>query len=68
MSTNGSEWLIPVAGVANVGYVLQSSTDLVAWTGIKSNLGAPFTFSVPATNGPRRFYRAAVLPAPSRRF
>jgi hypothetical protein len=63
-NTGGLQLLIQLAGVSNVTYVLESSTNLVNWAGIKTNFGAPVTFSVAATGEPRRYYRAAIFQAP----
>ena len=57
--------LIHVAGVSNVVYQLESSADLTNWTALQTNLGAPVTFSALMTNGPKRFYRVSVWPAPA---
>jgi hypothetical protein len=64
-NANDLQLLIQVAGVSNVTYVLESSTNFVSWSGIKTNRGAPVTFSVTATSEPQRFYRAAIFSAPS---
>ena len=67
-TTNGSPLLfIDVAGVSNVVYVLESSTNLINWAALRTNLGGPVTFSEPMTNGSQRFYRAASRQAPSHR-
>lgn len=66
MSTNTPLLFISVVGVSNALYVLESSANLTNWTAIKTNLGAPVTFSVGLTNGPQRFYRATALPTSRR--
>lgn len=58
-STNGS-FQIQLNGVANVGYVLQSSTNLVDWTSLSTNsVGQPLTDTPAALRGPR-FYRVQI--------
>lgn len=58
-STNGS-FEIKLNGVANVAYVLQSSTDLVNWTSLSTNsIGPPLTDPAPALTG-WRYYRVQI--------
>jgi hypothetical protein len=63
--SGGQALQILVAGVSNVTYVLEGSLDFANWTPVQTNLGAPFTFSVPMTNG-AAFYRTAIRQAPAR--
>jgi len=44
--------------------VVQSSTNFVAWSPVATNSanGSMIYYSFPNTNGPRRFYRAKVIP------
>jgi hypothetical protein len=65
VNTNTAQLAIQVAGVSNVLYVLESSTDLASWTPQQTNLGAPVTFFASTTNAPNRFYRASIRPAPA---
>ena len=66
-ATNSPLSLLHVAGVSNVVYVLEASANLTDWTTLKTNLGAPTSFSVAMTNEPQQFYRASIRPAPSQR-
>jgi hypothetical protein len=65
-ATNSPLLSIQVAGVSNVLYTLESSTDLINWTALTTNLGPPVSFSAWMTNGADRFYRTLILPAPAR--
>jgi hypothetical protein len=50
-------------GVADVRYAVEASPDLTNWSGLVTNLGAPFEFADPGTtNWPQRFYRVSVGP------
>jgi hypothetical protein len=64
-TTNSPALLIHVAGVSNVMYVLESSADLTHWTPLRTNYGAPVTFSAPVSEAPNRFYRTSVWPVSS---
>jgi hypothetical protein len=58
-STNGS-FQIQLNGVPYIGYVLQSSTDLVSWTSLSTNLiGQPLA-DIPSSSPNRRFYRVQI--------
>jgi hypothetical protein len=58
-------FVISINGPANQTYVLQASSDLVNWVPINTNVppSTPFTLNDPnASNFPRRFYRAILMP------
>jgi hypothetical protein len=58
-SKNGT-FQMQLNGVANVDYVLQSSTDLLKWTSLSTNLiGAPLT-DAPSVSRGQRFYRVQI--------
>ena len=62
--TNGG-LAFQVAGVAGQSYVLQTSTDLVNWVSLSTNMAAatPFYLLDPAAPaGQWRFYRACQQP------
>ena len=44
--------------------VIQSSTNLITWSPVVTNAatGNPLNYLFPNTNGPRRFYRANIIP------
>jgi hypothetical protein len=58
--TNGA-FMMNVQGVANVGYVVQSSCDFTNWTDITTNTGAPFNVPISATTNSCAYYRVRVL-------
>ena len=62
--TNGG-FQLQVSSVAGQSYLFQSSTDLVHWVSLSTNV-APSDITVlvdpNATNFPARFYRAVELP------
>ncbi|MDB6032231.1 MAG: hypothetical protein JWM16_2569 [Verrucomicrobiales bacterium] len=58
--TNGLQPVIQVAGISNVRYVLESSSDLRNWTSIMTNAGAPSTFTLPISSASQVFYRASI--------
>ncbi len=59
-AANGA-FQIRLNGVANVGYVLQCSTNFVNWTSLSTNsIGLPLT-DTRAVLSVRRFYRAQIL-------
>jgi hypothetical protein len=52
-----------VDGIPGVTYVIQTSTNLRAWTAVATNLGGPFDWEDPAFGQfERRFYRVAIGP------
>jgi len=53
---------IAVAGVSNVNYVVESSSNLASWTPIHTNRSAPFSIFTPA-NQDRRFFRTSITEA-----
>lgn len=53
---------IAVAGVSNVNYVVESSSDLLNWAPIHTNRNAPFSLATPASQD-RQFFRAAITEA-----
>jgi hypothetical protein len=58
MASNGAV-ILPVFGVGNQPFVLQTSTNLVQWTSLFTNraLNGSFCINATATNAPRRYYR-----------
>jgi hypothetical protein len=53
-----------VAGVGGFPYVVQSSSNLVDWVNLETNV-SPFLFQqTGAANSPMEFYRAAFAPQP----
>jgi hypothetical protein len=53
-----------VDGVPNLKYVVQCSTNSTEWINVRTNAGAPFTFSDSIALGEtNRFYRTLILPA-----
>ena len=64
VSTNG-QFGFSASGPAGSNVVVEASSNLSAWVGLRTNLmgGSPFSFSDPqSTVLPRRFYRLRVLP------
>ena len=62
--TNGS-FPLAVSSVAGQSYVFQSSTDLVHWVNLSTNVAPSnmvFYLDTEATTVPSRFYRAIELP------
>jgi hypothetical protein len=61
LNTNGS-FQVGLAGVAGSRYLIQTSTNLLGWNALTTNL-APFTLTVSnLAADSRRFYRAVYLP------
>ena len=58
-SANGS-FQIQLNGVANVGYVLQSSADLVSWTSLSTNSFGQTLTNIPPVLPGWRFYRVQI--------
>ena len=60
--TNGQLSFV-VQNPANRGFEIQASTNLVDWTSLLTvtNSTGPISFTDPATNFPRRFYRARLV-------
>jgi hypothetical protein len=54
---------IAVAGVSNVNYVVEASSDLANWTPIHTNRNAPFSLLTPA-NQDGQFFRTAITETP----
>jgi hypothetical protein len=63
-NANASSLQIDLASVAGVQYVLEGSPDLTAWTAVRTNLGAPVSFTQD-NNGSQRFYRTKIVPIPA---
>jgi hypothetical protein len=51
-----NQLVFEVGGATNYSYIMQSSTDLVAWVNLQTN-AAPFRFTNSITAQPMRFYR-----------
>jgi hypothetical protein len=64
LTSEGSGFaFLSVAGVPVASYVVETPSNLTWWTAVHTNVGAPFTHSLPfAADGPVRFYRATVWP------
>jgi hypothetical protein len=64
-SVSGGLFSFSYAGNAGLSYVVQSSSNLVNWLPVTTNLAAanPVPFSNPATNGVQ-FFRIGLLPNP----
>ena len=57
---------LTLLGQANQSYIIQTSSNLLTWTSVVTNIALPstssFTYTDPRTNAPRRFFRAVHLP------
>ena len=54
---------ITVAGISNVNYVIERSADLVSWTAMRTNTGAPFVLHV-NKSAQQQFYRVSISQLP----
>jgi hypothetical protein len=63
-STNGSCQFCLNDPPTEGSVVIQTSTNLITWSPVVTNstIGSVLNYSFPYTNGPRRFYRANVIP------
>lgn len=53
---------LDVVGVSSATYIVEASSDLINWTGIHTNTGAPFFLDVPRSGmTEHQFYRVRVL-------
>lgn len=55
-----NETRIAVNGVPTAFYVLETSTNLLDWTSVRTNQGAPCTFTNSASTSPSQFFRVQV--------
>ncbi len=63
LTTHASgQYAFTVTGSAGCNYVVQASTDLLAWVSLQTN-AVPFTFvDTNAANFPQRYYRSFFAP------
>jgi hypothetical protein len=62
MDTNTQSFHLSVAGISNVNYVVQSTSDFTNWTSIVTNNGGPFVWSEPISNQPtHQFFRVQLI-------
>lgn len=59
VSKSGESLEISVAGVPNVEYVLQCSSNLTNWVSVKTNIGGPFVWTTAVTDS-NLFYRTVI--------
>jgi hypothetical protein len=56
-----NNFVISIAGISNVLYSVEVSTNLANWMSVHTNNGAPFTWSEPiSSNSLQRFYRVRI--------
>lgn len=61
LSASTHEVRVCLRGVPAAAYVLEGSTNLLAWTSLHTNTGGPCTFTNQVAPGETRFFRVRVL-------